>query len=67
MIELLLERTTVIGFAIAGGVFSILASWCQSRGSLSEKNIKWLNKTSYVFMAVSMILFIVAGMTNSGS
>ena len=62
MLELFLNRTTVVGLAIIGGVVSLLASWCQSRGSISEQTVKWLNKVAYVFMAVSIILFISAGL-----
>jgi len=62
MIDLLLNRTTVIALAIVGGGFSLLASWCQSRGSVSEQNIKLLNKVAYGFMAASIILFISAGL-----
>ena len=62
MLELFLNRTTVVGLAIIGGVLSLLASWCQSRGSVSEQKLKWLNKAAYVFMAASIILFISAGL-----
>jgi hypothetical protein len=62
MLDLFLNRTTVVGLAIIGGVLSLLASWCQSRASVSEQKLKWLNKAAYVFMAVSIILFISAGL-----
>ena len=62
MLDLFLNRTTVVGLAIIGGVLSLLASWCQSRGSVSEQKIKWLNKAAYVFMAASIMLFISAGL-----
>tara|TARA_R110002096_G_scaffold146801_2_gene305718 strand:+ start:300 stop:503 length:204 start_codon:yes stop_codon:yes gene_type:complete len=61
MLEILLDRTTVIGLAIVGGVFSMLATWCQSQGKLSEKSIFMLNRTAYVFMGISIVLFISAG------
>jgi len=61
MFEFFLNRSTVVGLAIIGGVFSMLASWCQSRRSISEQTVKWLNKVAYVFMAASIILFISAG------
>ena len=62
MVDLFLNRTTVVGLAIIGGFFSMLASWCQSRGSISEQTVKRLNKAAYVFMAVSIFLFISAGL-----
>jgi hypothetical protein len=62
MPDWLLDRNTIIGLAIIGGVCSVLASWCQSRGAISKQNVIWLNKAAYVFMAASIILFIGAGM-----
>jgi len=62
MPDWLLDRSTVIGLAIVGGGFSVLASWCQSRGLLSNQMVNWLNKAAYGFMAVSIVLFIGAGM-----
>ena len=67
MIDFLLDRTTVISLAVIGGVFSMLASWCSTRGTTSEKNIKLLNKAAYGFMAVSVILFIAAGLFSGES
>jgi len=61
MLEWFLNRTTVIGLAVIGGGFSLFASWCQSRGVASEQTVRWLNKAAYLFMAVSIILFISAG------
>jgi hypothetical protein len=62
MPDWLLDRTTVIGLAILGGICSMLASWCQSRETLSPPFAFWFSKASYAFMAVSIILFISAGM-----
>ncbi len=66
MPDWLLDRSTVIGLAIIGGVLSIAASWCQVRGIVSEDIIKKLNQAAYAFMAVSIILFISAGMIGPG-
>ncbi|MFT5657826.1 MAG: hypothetical protein ACI9KN_001100 [Gammaproteobacteria bacterium] len=62
MLEILFSRTTVIGLAIIGGIFSIISSWCQKRALTSEQNIVWLTRASYAFMAVSIILFVGAGL-----
>jgi hypothetical protein len=59
MPDWLLSRPTVIALAIGGGAFSLLASWCKSRGILSAQQVIWLNKTAYGFMAASIILFII--------
>lgn len=65
MIEWLLSRATIIGLAVVGGVFSILASWCSSKNLISEQHVGYLNKAAYAFMAISMVLFIAAGMYGS--
>ena len=60
MPDWLLDRSTIIGLAIVGGIFSVLASWCQSRETYAPYAY-WFNKTAYGFMAVSIVLFIIAG------
>ena len=65
MIEWLLSRATIISLAVVGGVLSMLASWCGSRNLISEQHVAYLNKAAYVFMAISMVLFIAAGMYGS--
>ena len=66
MFDWLIERTTVVSLAVIGAMFSMLASWCRVRGKLSEQPIIWLNKAAYLFMAVSVILFIAAGFFGVG-
>jgi len=61
MPDWLLSRSTIIALAVIGGVISVVASQCQSRGFLSEQHVIWLNKTAYTFMGISMVLFIVVG------
>jgi membrane protein required for beta-lactamase induction len=67
MTEWLLSRATIISLAVLGGVCSVLASWCGSRQLISEENAARLNKAAYTFMAISIVLFIAAGMFGSGS
>jgi len=62
LLEFFLQRSTVIALAITGGILSIIVSWCSTRGLLSEKGLKLLNKAAYTFMAVSMLLFVAAGL-----
>jgi len=62
MPDWLLDRTTIIGLAILGGACSMLASWCQSRETIAAPLAVWFGKASYLFMAVSIILFVGAGM-----
>ena len=50
-----------------GGGFSVLASWCKSRGVVSEQKVIWMNKAAYIFMAASIILFIGAGIFGAGN
>lgn len=66
MPDWLLTRPTIIGLAVIGGVLSMLASWCQSREMLPERQVKWLNKAAYTFMTVSIVLFITAGLIGAG-
>ena len=61
MPDWLLNRSTIIALAVIGGVISLAASLCRSRGILSEQQIVWLYKGAYAFMGASMILFIVVG------
>jgi hypothetical protein len=63
MLELLLQRTTVVTLAVIGGVLSLAVTTLSARGTLSAVVIKRLNMASYVFMGSSMLLFIVAGLS----
>ena len=60
--EVLLDRRVVIGLAVAGAVFSTAASLLQARGSIGAVRARQLNLVGYALMAVSMLLFIVAGL-----
>ncbi len=63
--ESLLDRRLVIALAVAGGVFSALASILQMRGVVSERGAKTLNYAGYAFMGASMLLFVYAGLTGA--
>ena len=65
MLDLLLQRSTVVTLAIIGGALSLAISVLSARGALSVSAIKHLNKVAYVFMGLSMILFIAAGLAGS--
>lgn len=60
MIEWVLQRPTVIGFAVIGGVFSLAAIVLRKRGSTSNLAAR-LDTVAYGFMGVSVVLFIVIG------
>ena len=64
MLEVLLQRSTVVSLAVIGGILSLCVTVLASRGALSENAIKNLNKIAYGFMGLSMLLFIAAGLTN---
>lgn len=66
MLELLFSRGFVIGLAVIGGLLSLISSWAQKRGRISEATAIWLNKAAYGFMGVSMVLFIAAGLFGYG-
>jgi len=61
MPDWLFSRPLVIALAVIGGAISLLVPWCKSRGVLTEQQLVWLNKASYVFMGASIVLFIGAG------
>ena len=64
MLEVLLQRSTVVSLAVIGGLLSLCVAVLASRGALSENAIKNLNKLAYGFMGLSMLLFIAAGLRN---
>lgn len=64
MLEVLLQRSTVVSLAVIGGILSLCVTVLASRGALSENAIKNLNKLAYGFMGLSMLLFIAAGLRN---
>ena len=64
MLEVLLQRSTVVSLAVVGGLLSLCVTVLTSRGALSENAIKNLNKVAYGFMGLSMLLFIAAGLTH---
>ena len=66
MPDWLFDRSTVIALAIAGGVFSILASFSRLRGWVTDSQFKLLNRAAYAFMAASIILFILVGLLGLG-
>lgn len=63
--EALLDRRLVILLAVAGGLLTVLASVLQIRGIVGERGAKTLNYAGYAFMGVSMLLFVLAGLTGA--
>jgi cytochrome bd-type quinol oxidase subunit 1 len=61
MMDWLFSHTTIVSFAVLGGVSAMLASWYQARGDTSKPHARRWNILSYVFMAASIILFIGVG------
>jgi type IV secretory pathway VirB2 component (pilin) len=56
--EALLARPTVIALALTGGVLSALAMFLRKReGNLARR----MDVAGYVFMGISMLLFVIAG------
>jgi hypothetical protein len=60
-VDLLLTREAVITLAVLGAVFSTAASILQVRGTIGAGRARQLNLAGYVFMGISMLLFIVVG------
>jgi hypothetical protein len=63
--DALLDRRVVIALAVAGGIFSALASILQTRGVVGERGARHLNYAGYAFMGASMLLFVFAGLTGA--
>ena len=63
--EVLLERGVVIALAVAGAILSTAASLLQARGKLGASGARRLNYAGYAFMGVSMLLFVLAGLTGA--
>ncbi len=57
--EALLERPVVVGFAVAGGVFSVAAMLLRNKGG--QALARQVDRLGYVLMGISMLLFIVVG------
>ena len=60
--ELLFTKAAVVALALLGAALSSLASFLQTRGRLGEKSARAINYAGYGFMAVSMVLFALAGL-----
>ena len=58
----LLTREVVITLAILGGVASVAASVLHVRGVIGAPRARQLNLAGYVFMGISMLIFITVGM-----
>lgn len=57
----LFTRESMIAFAVLGGLASLLAMWAQRGKRGKPFDAQAFNRLSYVFMAVSVVLFIIAG------
>jgi len=60
--EFLLTRPIVVTLAVIGALLATAASVLQRRGYLREKGARVLNYAGYGFMALSMLLFVLAGL-----
>jgi len=61
----LLARPTIIGLAATGGALSILAMALRARPG-RESLAKRADMGGYVFMGISMLLFIIVGFRGAG-
>jgi hypothetical protein len=61
-VEFLLSRAVVITLAVLGAVVSAAAALLHARKVIAEPRARRLNQLGYVFMGVSMALFIAAGL-----
>ena len=59
--DIVFSRPVVIALAILGAVASTLATFLQSRNVIAPTRARQLNVAGYGCMALSMVLFIIAG------
>ena len=57
----LLAHEVIVGCAVAGGAASLIAMGLQARGPAYPVWIGRLNRLAYLFMGVSILLFIIRG------
>ena len=60
--ELLISRPVVISLALLGALLATAASFLQTRGYLSDRGARALNRAGYAAMGASMLLFVLAGL-----
>ena len=65
MLDLLLQRSTIISLAVIGGVLSLVVSWGSGSGKFSPSTLKRINMAAYGFMIASMVLFVGVGFFGS--
>ncbi len=60
--RLLLSREVIVGFAVLGGLASLLAMVLQGRRNPDRLWIGRINRVAYVLMGISIALFIGKGL-----
>ena len=60
----LLAHEVIVGCAVLGGVASLIAMGLQARGPVNPVWISRLHRLAYLFMGVSILLFIVRGLVH---
>ena len=60
----LLARDVIVGCAVTGGLASLIAMGLQARGPVNPVWISRLHRLAYLFMGVSILLFIVRGLVH---
>ena len=65
--EWLLSRTVVVGLAVLGGIFAVIASVSKTRPGSSPSRVRQWNMLAYIFMGASVLLFIIVGFPGAGS
>ena len=58
----LFSRELIVGSAIAGGLVSVAAMALQASGRADRVLISRINRIAYVFMGISVLLFIARGL-----
>lgn len=61
MFAWLISREVVIALAVIGALVSVAATVLRVRGMLGEAEARLVQRAGYVFMWISISLFIIAG------
>ena len=60
----LLAHEVIVGYAVAGGLASLVAMGLRARGPAHPAWVGRLNRLAYLFMGVSILLFIIRGLVH---
>lgn len=61
MLDLITQRSIVIGLAIVGALVVTVVNWLVRSGKLEANQARVYTRTGYLITGLSVVLFIIAG------